>query len=260
MNKLKGSDVFWTGFGVIAVLFMLSPIVLVVLFSFGDNKLATLPIGTPTLRWYQALFANPNFISALHNSAIITLSVGLISTVVGTLAALAFASWGKSTAEAGMLILSLPIMAPPLVLGLALATSFSSLGLPLGVYTVIPSHLVFTQPFVILVVYAQVANFDFTLTRSARDLGASPWHAFWTIMLPLLRPTIIGAALIAMSISLDDFVITFFTLGNGLTLPTLVWGMLRTGLNPTINALGSLILLTTIGSSVIALGMTRYRG
>ncbi len=250
----------WQVFGVLSVVFMLSPLVLVVFFSFGENSNATLPVGGMTLGWYRALFANPDFWRALNNSLIITLCVGALSTVVGMLAALGIVRLRVRAANAVMTALSLPVMMPPLVLSLALASVYSGLGVHMGIHTVIPSHLVFTQPFVVLIVYAQMANFDYAIVDSARDLGASPLHAFFTVVLPIVRPTLIGAALIAMAVSLDDFIITFFTIGSGMTLPTLIWGMMRTSLDPTINALGTLVLVTTIGSSVIALRMTRYRG
>jgi spermidine/putrescine transport system permease protein len=130
----------------------------------------------------------------------------------------------------------------------------------MGLHTVIPSHLVFTQPFVILIIYAQMANFDYAIIDSARDLGASTIKIFFTIVMPIIQPTLIGAALVAMAVSLDDFIITFFTIGGGMTLPTLVWGMLRTSLDPSINALGTLIITATITSSIIAFRITRYRG
>lgn len=260
MTPTTGSMVFWRAFGCLAVFFMLSPLVLVVVFSFGTNELATLPLGTFTFRWYSELLANTNFATALRNSLVVTLSVGLASTVTGLLAALAFARWRPAAANGAIILLSLPVMMPPLVLAMALATSFSASKFQLGLHTVIPSHIVFTQPFVILILYAQLSSFNFAILDSARDLSASPWRAFSTVLLPLIAPTIIGAALIAMAVSLDDFVITFFTIGNGMTLPTLVWGMLRKGLDPSINALGALILVATIGSSMLALGLTKYRG
>ena len=157
-------------------------------------------------------------------------------------------------------LLTLPIMMPPLVLGVALLSFYVSIDLKLGLPTVILSHVLFVQPFVILVVYARMINFDPRVVESARDLGASPLQAFLTVTLPIIRPVVIGAALIAMALSIDDFIITFFTIGTGNTLPTLVWGMIRTGLTPAVNAIGTLILLLTIGSTVIALQLTRYRG
>jgi spermidine/putrescine transport system permease protein len=252
--------IIWQAFGLVSVFFMLSPLVLVVFFSFGENPNATLPVGGMTMDWYRALFDNPDFWRALKNSLIITLCVGVLSTVVGTLAALGIVRLRERAANTLITAFSLPVMMPPLVLSLALATVYSGLGVQMGIHTVIPSHLVFTQPFVVLIVYAQLANFDYAVVDSARDLGASPLYAFFTIVLPIIRPTLIGAALIAMAVSLDDFVITFFTIGSGMTLPTLVWGMMRTSIDPSINALGTLVLVATIGSSVIALRITRYRG
>jgi spermidine/putrescine transport system permease protein len=104
-----------------------------------------------------------------------------------------------------------------------------------------------------------LASFDRAVLDSARDLGASPIRAFRTVTFPIIRPTIFGAALIAMALSLDDFVVTFFLIGGGNTLPTLIWGMLRTGLDPSINALGSMVLVMTIGTAGMALWLTRYR-
>jgi len=113
---------------------------------------------------------------------------------------------------------------------------------------------------VILVVYARMVSFDRTVVESARDLGASPLKVFFTVTLPIIRPTVIGAALIAAALSLDDFIITFFNIGGGNTLPTFVWGFIRTGLRPTVNAIGTTILVMTVGATIIALWLTRYRG
>lgn len=258
MKKL--STVLWCGIGGLVVMFMLSPLIMVVFFSFGQNPHATLPIGGFTLDWYRVLFKNPEFWRALKNSLVVTLSVGLISTIIGTLAAFGIAKFRNIVANGVITILTLPVMMPPLVLALALATSYSSIGITMGLHTVIPSHLVFTQPFVILIIYAQMANFDYAVIDSARDLGASTIKTFFTVVLPIIQPTLIGAALVAMAVSLDDFIITFFTIGGGMTLPTLVWGMLRTSLDPSINALGTLIITATITSSIIAFRITRYRG
>ena len=247
-------------FALLSLGFLLTPLVLVVAFSFGQNPHATLPFGTPTLEWYAALFQNSNFWGALENSAIVTLTVGVAAAFVGTAAAFGFTRMPSGPAEIGLQIISAPVMLPPLFLALALATAYAAVDLPLGVLTVIPSHLVFTQPFVILVIYARLATFDRSLIDSARDLGASPFRIFMTVTLPIIAPSLIGATFLAMAISLDDFVITFFTIGGGMTLPTLIWGMLRTSLDPSINALGTLVLVMTLGSSVIAFKMMSYRG
>ena len=249
----------WAAFGVFMVGFMLSPLFLVMLFSFGNNNLASFPMKGVTLRWYETLFADDDFWQALGNSAILSSSVGVASIVVGTLAALMLARERERIATPILGLLTLPLMMPPLVLALALLTSYSALGFKLGLLTVIPGQLVFIQPFVILIVYARMASFDYAVIDSARDLGASPLRAFFTVTLPIIRPTIIGAALLAMALSLDEFIITYFTIGGSLTLPTMVWAMLRSSLDPDINALATIIITFTVGSTVIALKLTRYR-
>jgi spermidine/putrescine transport system permease protein len=165
--------------------------------------------------------------------------------------------------RAGNLInaLSLPVMLPALIIGVSLICFFVRfLDIRLSLLTVILGHLVIALPFVILIVYARMATFDHAVVDSARDLGASTFTAFRTVTLPMIQPTIVGAALIALSLSLDDFVITFFTIGGGNTLPTLVWGMVRTSLDPTINAIATLLIALSIGSTVIAVQLSRYRG
>jgi spermidine/putrescine transport system permease protein len=156
--------------------------------------------------------------------------------------------------------LTLPVMLPPLVLAVALSNYYSSLGLPFGLPTVILGHLVFTQPFVILIVHARLVGFDYRIINSARDLGASPLRAFFTITLPVIRPTVIGAALVAMALSLDDFILTFFTIGGGSTLPVYMWGLMRKGVNPQINVASLVLISMTIGASLLAIRATRYRG
>lgn len=250
----------WLAFGLVMIAFMLSPLILVVILSFGSNAHATFPLGALTLDWYRLLLAKPDFYVAAYNSMIITACVGGLSLLVGSAAAFALAEFKSRTADIGLLLLVLPLMLPPLVLALALATAFSSLGVRLGLTTVILSQLVFTQPFVIIIVHARMRSFPIRLLESARDLGAGPLRAFFTVTLPVIRSSLIGAALIAMALSLDDFIITYFTIGGGLTLPTLTWGMLRTALDPSINALASIILALTLGFTVAALRLSRYRG
>ena len=243
-----------------AVLFMLSPLVILVVFCFSEKSLIAFPISGPSLVWFERLFAKEQFWSAFENSVIVTGTVGIASTLLGTMAALGLARMRQRLAATTMSLLTLPVMLPPLVLGVALLTYYTQIGLWPGLGTVILSHLVFTQPFVILIVHARMATFDHAIVNSARDLGASPLTAFVTVTLPIIRPTVIGAALVAMALSVDDFIITFFTIGGGNTLPTFLWGMLRKGVNPSINIVGLILMSVTISVSLIAFRMTRYRG
>ncbi len=252
--------VLWRIFGGVVAVFMVSPLLILILFCFGESSLVTFPITGLTFDWFVQLFQKPAFWVALQNSLIVTGTVGLTSTVFGTMAAFALARMRPSTAGVFLLFLTLPVMLPPLVLGVALLTYFSTVDIRLGLTTVILSHLVFTQPFVILIVQARMIGFDYNIVRSARDLGASPFKALFTVTLPIIRPTIIGAGMVAMALSVDDFIITFFTIGGGNTLPTFLWGMLRMGVNPSINIVATLIMMLTIAVCLLALRVTRYRG
>ena len=254
------SNIVWAVVAIAFIVFLLSPIVLLVIFSFTSRTLTNFPIEGLSLHWWQEMVVKRQFWPSFANSLIVGFCVAGVSAIVGTLAAMGLAAMPKRRASIIMGLLTLPIMMPPLVLGVALLSFYVSIDLKLGLPTVILSHVLFVQPFVILVVYARMINFDPRVVESARDLGASPLQAFLTVTLPIIRPVVIGAALIAMALSIDDFIITFFTIGTGNTLPTLVWGMIRTGLTPAVNAIGTLILLLTIGSTVIALQLTRYRG
>lgn len=257
---MKRAKVLWLVFTFFTVVFLLAPLVLVILFSFGHNEHSTFPMGGLTLSWYATLLGNDDFWVALRNSAIVGLTVSVFSVVIGTLGALALARLRERFSAPTLAILALPLMLPPLVLGLALLSGYSALGLELSLATVIPAQIVFIQPFALLVIYARMATFNYAVIDSARDLGASPATIFFTITLPIIRPTMIGAALIALALSLDEFIITYYTIGGGLTLPTLVWAMLRTSLDPDINALATLILSATLGSTALAIYLVRYRG
>jgi len=254
-------DLGWRAFALLLAAFMGVPLVLVVLFSFNQSALTSLPLTGFTLDWYRKLFALRSFWPALSNSLIVAGMVAVLSVAIGTMAALVLARMAQRRAEALIAIVSIPMMLPALIIGVAMMSYFVRLvDLPLGLPTVILGHLVIAQPFVILIVFSRLATFDWAVVDSARDLGASPLRAFMTVTLPIIRPTIVGAALIALSISLDDFVITFFTIGAGNTLPTLVWGLVRTSLDPTINAIATLLILLSVGSTFLALRVSSYRG
>ena len=251
----------WSCFAGLAVVFMLSPLMILVLFCFSEGALLSFPITGLSLRWFEALLARDQFWGALENSLIVTGSVGLISTVVGTMTAMGLARMRSDVSLVVMMVLTIPIMVPPLMLGIVFLSYFTTgLKIGLSLHTVILAHLVFTQPFVILIVSARMAGFDFAALDSARDLGASRAYAFRTITLPIIRSSVLGAALIAMALSLDDFLVTFFTIGGGSTLPIFMWGMLRKGVDPSINVIAVILMLLSIGISLIGLRVTRYRG
>lgn len=241
--------------------FLLAPFALVILFSFGSNSLIGFPLGGLTLRWYASLASDPGFLTALRTSLLVALATAAISIVTGTLAAFGIVRADPRLARAALGLVSLPALLPPLVIAIALVVLVvRGLGLTLGLPVVVLGHLLLTQPFVILIVLARLVSLDPSTVEAARDLGATPRQAFLRVTLPQIRSALIGAALISAAISLDEFIIASFTLGGGNTLATFVWGKMRTTLDPSINAIATLILGLTIGLSWLALRLTRYRG
>jgi len=249
----------WWSFASLVVAFMLSPIVILMVFAFNRGELLSFPMTGFSFRWFADVFTRPEFVAAFENSLIVSTTVGMTATVVGTMAAMGLARLRVSISAGIMTALTVPLMVPPLMLGVMLLSYYTQwLGLRLGLSTVIISHLVFTQPFVILIVSSRMAAFDFAVVDSARDLGASSLRTFFTITLPIIASSILGAALIAMAMSMDDFLVTFFTIGGGNTLPTYMWGMLRRGVDPSINVVAVLLMLFSISASLIGFRITRY--
>ena len=192
----------WRGFGALVVVFMLTPMVLVVIFSVAENALTNFPMGGFSTKWYSVLWSNPEFWRSFSNSLQVAGVVAFVSTLVGTLAAMTLSRMRPRFSGPCLILLCLPIMMPPLVIGIALLVYFVRwVHVDLSLATVMMGHIVITQPFVILIIYARMVNFDYAVLDSARDLGASPWTTFRTVTLPLIQATIIGAALIAIAIS-----------------------------------------------------------
>jgi spermidine/putrescine transport system permease protein len=260
MRLSIGARCAWPVFIALMLAYLTAPLALVILFSFNRSALTSFPVTGLTLDWYRRLALNESFWPALQNSLIVGAAVAAVAVTVGLLAALALARMTEGKAQALLDVLSAPMMLPALIIGIALLSFFvRTIALPLGLGTVILGQLVVIAPFVIAILFARLSSFDWSLVESARDLGATPVQAFRTITLPLIRPSLVGSALIALSLSLDDFVITFFTIGSGNTLPTLVWGLVRTTLDPTINAIATLLLALSIGSTILALKVIDYR-
>jgi spermidine/putrescine transport system permease protein len=239
------------------MLFLFFPIVVVVLFSFNASPRLSFPMSGVSVRWYEEAFADPFFRVALRNSAIAAVATAGLAGALGVLAAFGLTKirWRGAISTA----LLLPALAPVLLLGIAMNIAVRELGLPLGLRAVIFGHTLVALPFVVLALGARLERFDFAVLEAARDLGATPSRAFWDITFPLIRPVIVGALLLSAAISLDAFVITFYLNGAAETVPTLIWGKLRRGIDPTVNALASVVLATTVTFAVAAAFFTRIR-
>ena len=237
------------GFRVLSVatlVFLYGPIAVLIVFSFNAAKVAVSWEGF-TLQWYASLASNSTLWTATHNSLV----VGIISTfgalLLGLVAAVCLEQRtfrGKGLVD-GMIML--PLIIPEIMMGVSLMLFFVTVQWPLGLSTVIIGHMLFNIPLVTLIIRARLRKLDPALEEAAQDLGATPWQAFRRITFPQLQPALWGAALMSFTVSLDDFVVTFFTAGPGsTTLPLKVFSMMRTGVTPEINALSALLVMVSM--------------
>jgi spermidine/putrescine transport system permease protein len=243
--------------------FLYAPIAILILFSFNDSRRNIVWQGF-TLDYYASAWGNASLIEAFANSLMIALISTALSTVIGALLALAlwrFRFPGKPVLDGAMV---LPIVIPEICMGVALMAFFlrtgwpTDLGWPLNLGPVIIGHVAFSFPFVAVVVRARMAGFDRALEEASKDLGAGEWQTFRHIILPYMRPGLIAGALLAMTLSLDDFVITFFTSGpETLTFPVKVYSMVRFGATPEVNAASTVLILVTVVLTVIAMRLQR---
>lgn len=249
-QRLPGRIVLIMVFG-----FLYLPIAVLVMLSFNDSGLPTSWSGFST-RWYLSLFGNADILQAAWNTLVVAVFATLISTVLGTLLALGMETRARKSNGLEALAFA-PMVIPDIVLAVALLSFFSRLDLPMGLHTIILSHIIFDLAFVCAVVRARLKTFDFSIVEASRDLGASGWRTFWRVTFPVLLPAIIAGALLAFTLSVDEFIIAFFTAGAGrssMTLPMQIFSMIRFGVTPEINALATLVM----GASATALLISQW--
>lgn len=247
-------------FGAMLV-FLYVPIVFLVLFSFDESRTPGMPITGFTLRWYEAMLDNRVLMRALGNSVFIAAIVSFLATVIGTMAAFYLVRGRIRFPNAARIVFTMPIMVPGVLTGVALLIWFARvIDIPLSLATVVAGHLVFTTPFVVLIVAARLQGFDRALEWAAADLGASPRRALRHVVLPLIAPAILAGALISVTLSIDEFVITWFTVGAQPTLPTYIYTQIKFGVTPEVNAVATVLLAVTLvmlGMAALVLGGAR---
>ena len=245
---MRRSPWLW-GMGLAAYAFLYAPLVIVVAYSFNDSRLNAQWVGF-TLDWYRKLFTNEEMLSAAWNSLIIGLTASAVSTVLGTMAG--YAMHRYKTRVLPVLVLA-PIAIPEILMGVSLLIFFVIINLTLGLWSIALAHIAFCIGFVAIVVRARLAGMDDSLVEAARDLGATPFKAFRLVTLPLIMPGVIAGALMAFTLSIDDFVITYFTAGAGaMTLPLKIYTMVKISVTPEVNAVSTLLMLVTLALIVIA--------
>jgi spermidine/putrescine transport system permease protein len=235
--------------GFLAYAFLYAPLVIVVAYSFNDSRLNAEWVGF-TLSWYEKLFGNEKMLKAAWNSLVIGLTASAVSTILGTMAG--YAMYRHKMRLLPVLVLA-PIAVPEILMGVSLLIFFVMLNITLGMVSIVLSHIAFCVGFVAIVVRSRFAGMDESLTEAARDLGATPWQAFRLVTLPLIMPGVVAGALMAFTLSIDDFVITFFTAGVGSsTLPLQIYTMVKIAVTPEVNAVSTLLMLLTLALILIA--------
>jgi spermidine/putrescine transport system permease protein len=239
-------------------LFLYLPIAVLVALSFNAGGLPTAWTGFSG-RWYGALLANRDILSAALNTLIVALASTLIASVLGTALALGIET-RRNRGRAVEALIFAPMIIPDIVLAIALLSFFSLLGVPMGLHTIVASHVVFNLAFVSAVVRARLRRFDWSVTEASRDLGADALTTFRRITLPLIAPAVIAGALLAFTLSVDEFIIAFFTAGAGrasTTLPMQIYAMIRFGVTPEINALATLVMAVSVLAVTLAQRLNR---
>ena len=229
--------------------FLYVPLLIVILYSFNDSRLNAEWVGF-TLDWYRTLFHHDEMISAAVNSLWIALVTSFCSTILGTMAGLAM---HKTKSKLLQVLVLTPIAIPEILMGVSLLLFFVMINMTLGLVSITLAHIAFCIGFVAIVVRSRLAGMDESLTEAARDCGATPWQAFRLVTLPLIMPGVIAGALMAFTLSIDDFVITFFTAGaNASTLPLQIYSMIKIAVTPEVNAVSTLLMGLTLLLIVIA--------
>lgn len=228
------------------LIFLYAPILTLMVLSFNASK-SRAKWGGFTLRWYQEMFDSSTIMDALSNSLSIALFAAIIATLIGVLACIGIQAMGKGPRAICMTLNNIPILNAEIVTGLSLMICFGAFGISLGYGTILVSHVAFCIPYVILSVMPRLKTTSSAAYEAAMDLGAPPIQAFFRVVLPDLMPGILSGFLLAFTMSLDDFVISYFTRGRGInTLSTLVYTQVRRGIVPTMYALSTVIFLAVL--------------
>ncbi|MEP7224734.1 MAG: ABC transporter permease [Actinomycetota bacterium] len=250
-----------TAFAIVAFLYLMLPIAVVILFSFND------PVGRFNFTWqgvsldaWRHPFAYPGLGEAVRISLEIAAISSLVATVLGTLIAMALVRYKFRGRGATNLLIFLPMATPEIVMGASLLTLFLNLGVQLGLGTIILAHIMFNISYVVVTVKARLVGFDRHLEEAAMDLYANEMTTFRKVTLPLIAPALLAGALIAFSLSIDDFVITYLVSGAQTTFPLFVWGSARVAVPPQINVIGSMIFGVAILLMLVNVVYQRRRG
>jgi len=258
VNKPTGKFSF--GMFLLVIVFLYLPLAILMLNSFNASK--SLNWEGFTLQWYNELFFSGNWDPlwrAFWNSVIVAITSATASTIIGTLGAIGLYWYRFRGKKAIQVAAFIPMLIPEIIIGVSLMMLFVSVNLPLSLFTVIVAHTTFNIPFVLLVLMARFESFDFSTVEAAHDLGATEYQALSKVILPAVVPGIIAAFLIAVTLSLEDFVVTFFVAGPGAsTLPVYLESRIKRGIPPVINALSVVMIAGTVILALLSRNVVKH--
>ena len=244
---------------VAVLVFFYLPILVLVLNSFNASRFGGSWEGF-SLKWYERLFQQREIWTAFENSLIIAVAATAASVVLGTTAAIALHRYASRLQRFHFTLIYTPLVVPEILMGISLLLFFAAIGLQLGLFTIFLAHVTFCISYVAMVVLGRLQDFDYTIVEAAQDLGAGWWTTLWKVLLPLLAPGIAAGGLLAFTLSIDDFVITFFVAGPGsTTLPIRIYSMIKHGSPPLINALSTLLLAVTFAAVWLSQRLTEEK-
>lgn len=233
-------------YAVLIYVFMYLPIAVLIIYSFNDSRYRGNWEGF-TLRWYTELFRDRSIMDALKNTILIAVISSLGATVLGTMAAIGVFAMKPKVKSFMVNLTYLPVTYPEIVIGVSLLALYVGVGLPLGFWSIVLSHITFCVPFVVIAVLPKLYQLNPNLEEAAMDLGATPGQAFWKVILPEIMPGVMTGMLLSFTLSLDDFLISFFTTGSGVnTLAIKIYSMTKVGVTPKINALTTIIFVVIL--------------
>lgn len=239
------------------LLFLYLPVVVLIIFSFNDNIVTTLPLRGFTFGWYEKLFANSDMMAAIGNSFYVATFATLLTLLIGVPAAFALDRAEFPGKAVFRRIVVLPLALPGIITGISMLNMFRVLGFNLSLETVILGHATALMAIVLTQVYARLQRFNRRLEEASNDLGARPWQTFLFVTLPNIRSAIIGSALLAFTLSFDEIPVTFFLTGRDNTLPMYIYSTLRRGITPEINAIGTIIIVASLALILLSARLLR---
>lgn len=257
--KIKLKFGFLDFYNILLILYLIIPIIVIIIYSFNDSTAGVFPLAGFTFKWYIKFFENKLLTSSILNSVYVALATAIISALIGVLASFALIRHKFKAKNLISFIVLIPISLPGILLGISLLSFFSSLNIDKSLLTVTISHALFCIPFVVLVMNSRLEGFDIALEEAAKDLGANTLQTFRLITFPLIRPSIFGVIMLAFALSFDEFLVTFFTVGTKNTLPLVIWGMLRRGVSPVVNAVATIVLIITMVLITLANRLVQIR-